>query len=102
MEQLNSGELLFILRSEAPRSRNSAQSSSPIRFPQPLLLALIWCDSRSQARKHIISEETDDASLKIVVFGLSKVIGPNETSQEPFGTLSYVASEVFLQKPYGK
>ena len=35
-------------------------------------------------------------------FGLSKIIGPNETSQEPFGALSYVAPEVLLQKPYGK
>ncbi len=30
------------------------------------------------------SEETD---LKIVDFGLSKIIGPNETSLDPFGTL---------------
>lgn len=45
------------------------------------------------------SEETD---LKIVDFGLSKIIGPNETSLDPFGTLSYVAPEVLLQKPYGK
>lgn len=55
------------------------------------------------------SENTD---LKIVDFGLSKIIGPNETSLDPFGTLviftlylysqSYVAPEVLLQKPYGK
>lgn len=50
----------------------------------------------------IMSEDTDDASLKIVDFGLSKIIGPNETSLDPFGTLSYVAPEVLLQKPYGK
>jgi serine/threonine protein kinase len=31
-----------------------------------------------------LSEETD---LKIVDFGLSKIIGPNETSLDPFGTL---------------
>lgn len=35
-------------------------------------------------------------------FGLSKIIGPNESSNDPFGTLSYVAPEVLLQKPYGK
>ena len=40
--------------------------------------------------------------LKIVDFGLSKIIGPNESSLDPFGTLSYVAPEVLLQKPYGK
>ena len=44
----------------------------------------------------------DNAELKIVDFGLSKIIGPNESSLDPFGTLSYVAPEVLLQKPYGK
>ena len=46
------------------------------------------------------NEET--TILKIVDFGLSKIIGPNESSNDPFGTLSYVAPEVLLQKPYGK
>ena len=49
-----------------------------------------------------MEHEGDDAKLKIVDFGLSKIIGPNETSLDPFGTLSYVAPEVLLQKPYGK
>ena len=44
----------------------------------------------------------DDADLKIVDFGLSKIIGPNEQTVDPFGTLAYVAPEVLLQKPYGK
>jgi serine/threonine protein kinase len=29
----------------------------------------------------------DESELKIVDFGLSKIIGPNETSLDPFGTL---------------
>ena len=45
---------------------------------------------------------SNDTDLKIVDFGLSKIIGPNESSLDPFGTLSYVAPEVLLQKPYGK
>lgn len=49
-----------------------------------------------------MSSDADDAELKIVDFGLSKIIGPSETSLDPFGTLSYVAPEVLLQKPYGK
>ena len=40
--------------------------------------------------------------MKLIDFGLSKILGPNETSTDPFGTLSYVAPEVLLQKPYGK
>ena len=30
---------------------------------------------------------SDEADLKIVDVGLSKIIGPNETSLDPFGTL---------------
>lgn len=30
------------------------------------------------------------------------MIGPNETASDPFGTLSYVAPEVLIQRPYGK
>jgi serine/threonine protein kinase len=50
----------------------------------------------------LMVSDADDSDLKIVDFGLSKIIGPNESSLEPFGTLSYVAPEVLLQKPYGK
>ena len=50
----------------------------------------------------LMEDDSDTANLKIVDFGLSKIIGPNETSLDPFGTLSYVAPEVLLQKPYGK
>jgi serine/threonine protein kinase len=50
----------------------------------------------------LMENNSDSADLKIVDFGLSKIIGPNETSLDPFGTLSYVAPEVLLQKPYGK
>jgi hypothetical protein len=32
-------------------------------------------------------DNSDDCDLKIVDFGLSKIIGPNETSLDPFGTL---------------
>lgn len=49
-----------------------------------------------------MDNNSDNASCKIVDFGLSRIIGPKETSYEPFGTLSYVAPEVLLQKPYGK
>lgn len=49
-----------------------------------------------------MNDNSENAEAKIVDFGLSKIIGPNEKSTDPFGTLSYVAPEVLLQKPYGK
>jgi calcium/calmodulin-dependent protein kinase I len=50
----------------------------------------------------LMFDDSDTATCKIVDFGLSKIIGPSESSTDPFGTLSYVAPEVLLQKPYGR
>ena len=50
----------------------------------------------------LMTSSSDDADPKLVDFGLSKIIGPGETCADPFGTLSYVAPEVLLQKPYDK
>lgn len=50
----------------------------------------------------LMTDNTDTADIKLVDFGLSKIIGPNEYCNEPFGTLSYVAPEVLLEKPYTK
>jgi hypothetical protein len=35
----------------------------------------------------------NDSDLKIVDFSLSKIIGPNESSLDPYGTLFNVATE---------
>lgn len=50
----------------------------------------------------LMVDESEDSDVKIVDFGLSKMVGPNEKCTEPFGTLSYVAPEVLLQHPYDK
>ena len=50
----------------------------------------------------LMVDPSETSDVKIVDFGLSKMIGPTELCNEPFGTLSYVAPEVLLQKPYGK
>ncbi len=34
-----------------------------------------------------MTSEDDTGKAKIVDFGLSKIIGPNETCTEPFGTI---------------
>jgi serine/threonine protein kinase len=48
----------------------------------------------------MMSDSSNLAIPKIVDFGLSKIIGPNETAREPFGTIGYSAPEVLMQKPY--
>ena len=48
----------------------------------------------------MMSNSTDRAVPKLVDFGLAKIIGPSEKSNEPFGTLGYVAPEVLKKDPY--
>lgn len=40
--------------------------------------------------------------IKIMDFGLSKIMGPLEKAADGFGTLSFVAPEVLIRKPYNK
>ena len=48
----------------------------------------------------MMSDNSEAAIPKLVDFGLAKMIGPNETAVEPFGTLGYVAPEVLQKQPY--
>ena len=48
----------------------------------------------------LMTDHSDDADIRLLDFGLGKIIGPNETCKDPFGTLSYVAPEILLVEPY--
>lgn len=41
-------------------------------------------------------------NIRLIDFGLSAILGENETLNEPCGTPAYVAPEVILRKSYGK
>lgn len=48
----------------------------------------------------LMTDNSDKADIRLLDFGLSKIIGPGEKCTEPYGTLSYVAPEVLIEKPY--
>ena len=50
----------------------------------------------------LMTSNDEKADLRILDFGLSKIIGPDEKCTEPYGTLSYVAPEVLLDIPYNQ
>jgi len=50
----------------------------------------------------MLSDKSDNAILKIVDFGLSKVLGKYEKSNESYGTLAYAAPEVIQKTAYNK
>ena len=41
-------------------------------------------------------------NIRLIDFGLSKILGPNEKATEPFGTLAFSAPELLKDQPYGK
>lgn len=104
MENLQGGDLFtYLEKRDFEISEKRAKALS-----HQLATALYYLHSFGVAHRDLKPENIlmvsndDDSDLKIVDFGLSKIIGPNESSLDPFGTLSYVAPEVLLQKPYGK
>jgi len=50
----------------------------------------------------MLSEKTEKGIIKIMDFGLSKIMGPDEKVADGFGTLSFVAPEVLIRQPYNK
>ena len=43
----------------------------------------------------LMTDDTDKADIRLLDFGLSKIIGPGETCTEPFGTLVYIHINLF-------
>ena len=50
----------------------------------------------------LLTSEDENADIRLLDFGLSKIVGPNQKSTEPYGTLTYCAPEIILDKPYLK
>ncbi len=51
----------------------------------------------------LMTDDSNNADIKLVDFGLSKIIGPNENCSEPFGTLVYnfiYSSPMSLRKSF--
>ncbi len=48
----------------------------------------------------MMTDNSEQSVPKLVDFGLAKILGPTEKSDEPFGTLGYVAPEVLKKEPY--
>jgi len=50
----------------------------------------------------MLTEASEKGIIKIMDFGLSKIMGPLEKVADGFGTLSFVAPEVLIRQPYNK
>ena len=50
----------------------------------------------------MLTEASDKGKIKIMDFGLSKILGKKEKTVDGFGTLTFVSPEVLIRKPYNK
>jgi serine/threonine protein kinase len=50
----------------------------------------------------MLTEASDKGQIKIMDFGLSKILGKKEKAVDGFGTLTFVSPEVLIRKPYNK
>lgn len=89
MESLQGGDLFTYLEK---RKFTVSEKRAKVISHQ-IATALYYLHSYGVAHRDLKPENilmvdnANDADLKIVDFGLSKIIGPNETSLDPFGTL---------------
>jgi serine/threonine protein kinase len=44
----------------------------------------------------LMTDNTETADIRLLDFGLSKIIGPNEFCMEPYGTLVYIYLNVVI------
>jgi serine/threonine protein kinase len=47
-----------------------------------------------------MSDNTEASVAKLADFGLSKILGPNETTTDSYGTVGYCSPEVLKKEPY--
>ena len=89
MENLSGGDLFTYL--EKRKFTITEQRAKVISHQ--IATALYYLHSYGVAHRDLkqenilMADSSHDSDLKIVDFGLSKIIGPNETSLDPFGTL---------------
>ena len=50
----------------------------------------------------LLSNNSSNYNIKLIDFGLGIILGPNEKSEQPFGTVSYVSPEVLCGEKYDK
>ena len=50
----------------------------------------------------LLRSKGEDSKIKLADFGISKILGPGELCTDLYGTVSYVAPEILLGKPYNK
>ena len=104
MEHCSGGDLFSFIK-----SRNfMLKEEKVVVIMYKLCKAVYYLHSYGIAHRDIklenvlLTTESEDADVRLLDFGLSKIVGPNQKCTEPYSTLTYCALEIILDKPYLK
>jgi len=104
MEHCSGGDLFSFIK-----SRNfMLKEEKVVVIMYKLCKAVYYLHSYGIAHRDIklenvlLTTESEDADVRLLDFGLSKIVGPNQKCTEPYSTLTYCAPEIILDKPYLK
>ena len=90
---------IYILHKFGIIHRDIKTTNIMIEINSPMKKSII-SNSFGTSELQITYEDISNANIKIIDFGLAKVLGINETSCDPYGSLSFKAPELILNKNY--
>lgn len=102
LEHLSGGNLFHHLQEK----RFNIPEETAFRYVRSVSSALQYMHSFGIIHRDIkpdnivLTSQIEGSDVKIVDFGLAKIFGPNELSDDSVGTLCYAAPEILLGKKY--
>ena len=90
---------IYILHKFGIIHRDIKTTNIMIEINSPIKKSII-SNSFGSNELQITYEDISNANIKIIDFGLSKILGIKETSNDPYGSLSFKAPELVLNKDY--
>ena len=104
MEKCNGGDLLSYFE----RYEYKLPETKICEIIHKLAMAIYYLHSYGIIHRDLkldnilMTDLSEEADIRLVDFGVSKIIGDEEKCTEPYGTLSFVAPEILEGKPYDK
>ena len=104
MEYCSGGDLFSFIK----KTNYMLKEEKAVEIIYKLCKAVYYVHSYGIAHRDIkpdnvlLTNESEEADIRLLDFGLSKIVGPNQKCIEPYGTLTYCAPEIILDKPYLK
>jgi serine/threonine protein kinase len=103
MEFLSGGDMLSYIK-----EKQVLKESRAAKIIYNIALGVSYLNSYGIVHRDLkpenlmLIDSSENSSVKIIDFGLTKTVAPGEKMKESLGTINYVAPEVLTKKPYGK